>query len=334
MIRSAMFVFNPASVPTASKEHIQFSLRILVLMVLLFMACVTHPQPAAASDANTRIVLLGTAGGPSAKPARAQPANAIIVNDDIYIVDTGDGVVRQLALGGYPLSRVRGVFVTHLHSDHVTGYGPLLLRAWLSGRDDTIRTFGPPGLVEMTQDYLRHMRRDIELRVTSEGRQPLADMLDANDIASMGMIYEDENLKVTVFPVDHGEAKPAYGFRFDTHDMSVVFSGDTSPNKNVIDAAKGADVLVHEVISVPAIDAMIAAASPGNTEMRDHLLGDHSTPEQVGEVATAAGVRTLVLTHFGGTGHPEFDRPEVWEAAVRKTWSGALIIGEDLLVIE
>lgn len=295
---------------------------------------VSYSQTAALADTKTRIVLLGTAGGPSAKAARAQPASAIIINDDIYLIDAGDGVVRQLALGGYPLSRVRGVFVTHLHSDHVTGYGPLLLRAWLSGRNDTMHAFGPPGLDEMTREYLRHMRRDIELRIASEGREPLAAMLDVNDIDATGVIYEDENLRATVFEVQHGAVKPAYGFRFDTVDLSVVFSGDTSPHENVVSAAKGADVLVHEVISVPAIDAMIAAVSPGNTELRDHLLGDHSTPEQVGEIASAAGVQTLVLTHFGGTGHPQFDRPEVWEAAVRKTWSGELIVGEDLLVIE
>ena len=93
-------------------------------------------------------------------------------------------------------------------------------------------------------------------------------------------------------------------------------------------------MLVHEVVSVDAIDAMIAAVSPGNEAMRRHLLGNHTTPEQVGEIASAAGVGTLVLSHFGGTGHPEFDRPEVWEALVRKTWQGHLIVGEDLMVIE
>lgn len=285
-------------------------------------------------DDGTRLVLLGTAGGPSAKPARAQPANAVIVNDDIYIVDAGDGVVRQLALGGYPLSRVRAVFITHHHSDHVAGYGPLLLRAWLSGRTEPIVTFGPPPLERMTADYLRHMRWDIDLRVADAGRAPLDPLIDASDITDDGLVYEDENVRVRVFEVDHGAAKPAFGYRFDTDDRSIVFSGDTRPTKATVEAAKNADILVHEVISVAAIDEMIAAVSPGNDRLRRHLLGNHTTPEQVGEIASASGVHTLVLTHFGGTGHPEFDRPEVWESLVRKTWPGNLVIGEDLMVIE
>ncbi len=285
-------------------------------------------------EPGTRLVLLGTAGGPSAKPARAQPANAVIVNGDIYIVDAGDGVVRQLALGGYPLSKVRAVFITHNHSDHVVGYGPLLLRAWQSGRREPIATFGPPPLERMTADYLRHMRWDIDLRVADAGRAPFDPLIDANDIEKLGLVYQDENVRVRVFEVEHGAAKPAFGYRFDTDDRSIVFSGDTRPTDSLVTAAKNADILVHEVVSVAAIDAMIAAVSPGNEEMRRHLLQNHTTPEQAGEIASAAGVNTLVLSHFGGTGHPEFDRPEVWEALTRKTWPGHLVVGEDLMVIE
>ena len=309
---------------------------IVIVLLLAGLGCndVRAQTATALPEPGTRLVLLGTAGGPSAKAARAQPANAIIVNDDIYIIDAGDGVVRQLALGGYPLAKVRAVFLTHLHSDHVAGFGPLLLRSWLSGRNEVIDSIGPVGIEAMTRGYLQHMQRDIELRVTGEGRAPLSGLIRASDIDQEGVVYRDDNLSVTVFSVDHGAANPAYGYRFDSRDRSIVFSGDTRPHENVMNAAKGADVLVHEVISVPAVDAMIAAVSPGNNELRDHLLGDHSTPEQVGEIATASGVKTLVLTHFGGTGHPTFDRPEVWEAAVRKTWAGRLIVGEDLMVIQ
>lgn len=306
----------------------------LVLLLAGFASQYLPAQTAAVPDSKTRLVLLGTAGGPSAKPARAQPANAVIVNEDIYIVDAGDGIVRQLALGGYPLAKIRAVFVTHHHSDHTAGYGPLLLRAWLSGRTAPIKTFGPVGLERMTGDYLEHMQHDIELRVSDGGREPLAPLIEASDIKEDGMLYQDENVRVRVFSVDHGAANPAYGFRFDAGDRSIVFSGDTRPHKNVIEAAKGADVLVHEVISVQAIDAMIADVSPGNEKMRAHLLGNHTTPKQLGEIATAAGVQTLVLSHFGGTGHPKFDIPAVWEAAIRETWSGSLIVGEDLMVIE
>ena len=306
--------------------------RFLLALVILATAPMADAQDA--GERLTRVVLLGTAGGPSAKPARAQPANAVIVDEDIYIVDAGDGIVRQLALGGYALDRVRAVFITHNHSDHVAGYGPLLLRARMSGRSAPIATYGPPPLERMTRDYLAHMRWDIDLRVAEAGRRPFDELIRAHDIDGSGVIYADDNVRVTAFLVDHGEAKPAYGYRLDTPDRSIVFSGDTAPSENLVEAAQGADILVHEVLSVDAVDAMIRAVSPDRSEaMRKHLLGNHSTPRQVGEIATAAGVHTLVLTHFGGTGHPAFDKPEVWEAAVRETWAGHLVVGEDLMVI-
>ena len=304
-------------------------------LVVACLAVLSTPPAFAQSERDIRVVLLGTAGGPSAKAARAQPANAVIVNEDIYIVDAGDGIVRQLALGGYALDRIRAVFITHNHSDHVAGYGPLLLRAWLSGRNSVIQTVGPPPLERMTRDYLAHMRWDIDLRVADGGRRSFDDLISADDIEDEGVVYEDENVTVRAFLVDHGAARPAYGYRIDTDQRSVVFSGDTAPSDNLVRVAKGADILVHEVISTAAVDEMIAAVAPERSDaMRAHLLGNHTTAAQVGEIATAAGVKTLVLTHFGGTGHPEFDKPAVWEAAVREAWSGQLIIGADLMVIE
>ena len=203
----------------------------LVALTAMFSTDVVQAQTKPLPENGTRLVLLGTAGGPSAKPARAQPANAVIVNDDIYIVDAGDGVVRQLALGGYPLRRVRAIFITHNHSDHVAGYGPLLLRAWLSGRNEPMQTFGPPPLTRMTADYLEHMRWDIDLRVGDVNRPPLDPLVKANEIEKDGVVYEDENLTVEAFTVDHGAAQPAYGFRVETGDRTIVFSGDTRPHK-------------------------------------------------------------------------------------------------------
>ena len=308
------------------------SISFIALAMSMTVQGAAHAQSEAAGA--TRIVLLGTAGGPSAKRARAQPANAVIVDDDIYIVDAGDGVVRQLTLAGFSVADVRAVFITHHHSDHVADYGTLLLRAWMSGRRDGIQTFGPAPIERMTRDYLDFMRWDITLRVGDEGRQPLDDLIEAHDIEADGAIYADENVKVTAFAVNHGAAVPAFGFRFDTPDRSIVFSGDTTPDDNVVSAAKGADILVHEVINVAAVDALVERVSPGNEDLRRHIVSNHTTTEQVGEVATEAGVHILVLSHFGGTGEPEYDRREVWEAAVRKTWAGNLIVGEDLLIIE
>jgi len=300
----------------------------LISLSLLFWLSTSHANDAPQNG--TQLILLGTAGGPATKRNRSQPANAVVVNGDIYILDAGDGVARQLTLAGFSVANVRAVFITHNHSDHMADYGTLLLRSWLTGRRETIHAFGPTPLERITRDYLNYMRWDIDVRVKELGRQPLGDIIIAHDIERHGVIYEDENVKVTVFPVTHGEVKPAFGYRFDTADKSIVFSGDTSANENVVEAAKGVDILVHEVLNATAIEAM----TPDNATLRQHLFDIHTNTDEVGEIATRAGVKMLVLSHFAGSGHPLYDRREVWEEAVRKTYSGPLIVGEDLTIIE
>ncbi len=304
----------------------------LIILSLLFCVPISHANET--TKHATQLVLLGTAGGPSVKKNRSQPASAVVVNSDIYIVDAGDGVARQLTLAGFSVADVRAIFITHNHSDHMADYGTLMLRSWMTGRRDVIQTFGPAPLTDITRAYLDYMKWDIDVRVSDEGRAPLGDMIRAHDIEHDGVIYADENVKVTVFTVRHGAAKPAYGYRFDTADKHIVFSGDTSPNENVVDAANGADILVHEVVNVAAIEALVQRVSPGNDALKRHILNNHTTTDEVGEIATRAGVKMLVLSHFGGAGEPGFDQAAVWEAAVRKHYSGALIVGEDLMIID
>ena len=128
-------------------------------------------------DAGTRLVLLGTAGGPSLKATRAQPANALIVNGAVYIIDAGNGVCGQMALAHISPRALRAVFITHNHSDHVADYGTLLLRAWTSGLKTPVDTFGPPPLEDMTRSYLQYMDWDIQVRMVDEGRMPFADFI-------------------------------------------------------------------------------------------------------------------------------------------------------------
>ena len=139
---------------------------------------------------------------------------------------------------------------------------------------------------------------------------------------------------MTVFRVSHGDGVPAYGYRFDTADKSIVFSGDTAPNENVVNAARDVDILVHEVLNVGWVGALFGPASAGNEALRKHLLGNHTSTDEVAEIANRSGAKLLVLSHFAGTGNPVFDRPDVWEAAIRKNYSGRLVLGEDLMIID
>lgn len=303
------------------------------MLVLVAVLGVAGTISAADAGDGTRLILLGTAGGPAVKKTRAQPANAVVVGGDVYVVDAGDGVSRQLALAGLSVRDLRAIFITHNHSDHVADYGTLLLRAMASGLKTPVASFGPPPLEAMTAAYLDYMRWDVELRVKDENRPPLASLVRAHDITRPGLVYEDGNVRVTAVEVPHGAAKPSFAYRFDTPDRSIVFSGDTSKSEALIELAQGADVLVHEILNMAAIDATVNRTDPGNEALKRHIIEAHTPMREVGEVATAAGVGKLVLSHFVPADIEAWDRPELWRAGVRETWDGELVVGEDLMEI-
>jgi ribonuclease BN (tRNA processing enzyme) len=279
----------------------------------------------------TRLILLGTGGGPTPKPNRAAPAQAIVVGDNVYVIDAGNGVARQLVLAGIKLSAIRALFLTHHHSDHNADFGNLLMLAWATNLTRPVSLIGPPPLARMTSQFLAMNDYDIRTRIADEGRPPLAPLLRPREISRPGLVHADDQVRVTAALVDHPPVRPAFAYRFDTSDRSIVISGDTAPSPALIALAKGADVLVHEVMHLPALDPLIANESNA-PRLRQHLLDSHTTSEQVGKVATQAGVRTLVLTHFVPGGVPTVPE-ETWLAAVRPHFAGRIVVGHDLLEI-
>lgn len=279
----------------------------------------------------TRLILLGTGGGPTPKPNRAAPAQAIVVGDQVYVIDAGNGVARQLVLAGIKLSAIRALFLTHHHSDHNADFGNLLMLAWATNLTRPVSLIGPPPLARMTSQFLAMNDYDIRTRIADEGRPPLAPLLRPREISRPGLVHADDQVRVTAALVDHPPVRPAFAYRFDTSDRSIVISGDTAPSPALIALAKGADVLVHEVMHLPALDPLIANESNA-PRLRQHLLDSHTTSEQVGKVATQAGVRTLVLTHFVPGGVPTVPE-ETWLAAVRPHFAGRIVVGHDLLEI-
>jgi ribonuclease BN (tRNA processing enzyme) len=301
--------------------------------IVAIAICIVAGPVYGEGSADTRLVLLGTAGGPAVTKTRAQPANAVVVNGDIYIVDAGDGVSRQMALADLSMKDLRAIFITHHHSDHVADYGTLLLRAMASGLKEPVESYGPRPLLGMTESYLDYMRWDVELRVKDEGRPHLEELVNAHEIAGPGVIYEDGNVRVTAATVPHGAARPSYAYRFDTPELSIVFSGDTSRSVALIELAKGADILVHEVLNSDAVDATVNRTDPGNEALKRHIIEAHTPMREVGEVAAAANVGKLVLSHFVPADIPAYDQPEIWLRGVRETFDGEIVVGEDLMEI-
>lgn len=303
----------------------------LVAAASVQAGCVTEglATPPLAASLRSRLILLGTGGGPTPKPNRSAPAQVIVVNGASYVIDCGDGVARQMVLAKLKLAAIRSIFLTHQHSDHNADYGNLVLLAWAADLSKRIDAYGPPPLIEMTRLFLEMNGYDIRTRIADEGRPPLGELIVPHEISSGGVVMQDENVKVTAALVDHPPVVPAFAYRFDCPDRSIVFSGDTRPSRNLVKLAQGADVLVHEVMYLPGIEQIIAA-EPNAKTLREHLLASHSTAEQVGRIATEAGVKTLVLSHFVPGGSP-FLKDEIWFDAVRPHFSGNLIIGRDLL---
>jgi len=203
--------------------------------------------------------------------------------------------------------------------------------SWAATLTSKVDTYGPPPLARMTRLFLEMNDYDIKTRMADEGRPPLASLIAAHEIHQAGSLMQDANVKVTAALVDHGAVKPAFAYRFDCPDRSIVISGDTRPSENLVRLAKGADILVHEVMYLPALERLIAA-EPNAKTLREHLLASHTTTEQVGRIATEAGVKTLVLSHFVPGGPPVIE-DKVWFDAVRPTFSGNLIVGRDLMEI-
>jgi ribonuclease BN (tRNA processing enzyme) len=277
----------------------------------------------------TRLILLGTGGGPRPRKSNSQPAQVILVNDTAYVVDCGNGVARQLALAGVPLPRLRHVFITHHHSDHNADYGNLIWLAWTAGLQTRVDTWGPPPLVRMTRLFFEMNASDIKTRIADEGRPPLVPLVHPHELTKGGLVIQDENVKVTAALVHHPPVVPSFGYRFDARDRSIVISGDTAPSDNLIKLAEGADVLVHEALHAPGVDRLVAGV-PNATRLKESILSHHTTAEDAGRVAQAAGVKTLVLSHFVPAEDPAVT-DQMWIDAARTHFKGTVIVGKDLM---
>ena len=279
-----------------------------------------------------RVVLLGTKGGPRVGAwGRSNPSTLLLINDVPYVVDCGYGTSRQLLAAGVPLNRLRYIFITHHHSDHNLEYGPLFYNAWVTGLLARIDAYGPSGLEKMTDDFFNYMKMDIDVRIEDEGRSDPRKLVFAHDIKKTGVVLQNEDVKVSVCEVRHPMVKQAYAYRFDGKGRSIVISGDTAYAPELAEFAKGADVLVHEVMYLPGIEALVRRL-PDAKRLREHLLAAHTLPEDIGRIAAQAGVKTLVLTHFVPGDDPSIT-DEQWAEGVRKHFNGRIIVGKDLMEI-
>jgi ribonuclease BN (tRNA processing enzyme) len=245
------------------------------------------------------------------------------------VIDCGMGVSRQLVNAGVPLPSIKYIFITHHHSDHNLEYGNLFYNAWAAGLSSPVQSFGPVGIEQMTKDYWQLNKFDVETRIEDEGRPDPRELLIAKDIAADGVVLRTDDVTVTAFRTPHPPIVDNFAYKFETPDGVVVFSGDTNYNPKLAEFARGADVLVHECLYLPAVDRLVLKTKNGAT-LRKHLLASHTATEDVGRIAAAAGVKVLVLSHFV-PGDDPLVTDDNWTDDVRKNFSGRIIVAKDLM---
>jgi ribonuclease BN (tRNA processing enzyme) len=295
------------------------------------LAIAWPPHRSHGQNVRTRLILLGTGGGPRPRKVSSAPAQVVLVNDVAYVVDCGNGVARQLVSAGVALTKLRHIFITHHHSDHNADYGNLIWLAWTAGLRSRVDTWGPPPLERMTKLFFEMNAYDITTRIADEGRVPLVPLVHVHELSQAGLVLQDENVKVTAAVVHHPPVVPSFGYRFDAVDRSIVISGDTAPSDDLIKLAQGADVLVHDALYEPGVDRLVARV-PNAPALKKSIMSHHTTAEDAGRVAQAAGVKMLVLSHLVPADDSTIT-DQMWIDAARTHFRGPVIVGKDLLEI-
>jgi ribonuclease BN (tRNA processing enzyme) len=307
------------------------------------------PPPGTAAPPGTRLVLLGTRGGPGVGLDRSQTASAVVVDGVPYLVDCGYGTLRALVASGLGYLSLDTVFLSHLHDDHTADLAALLALQWTGSKTKATHVYGPYATAATVAGALEFFRANVEIRMVDEGRTTAPQQLffghDGDVGAEPVRLFADDRVIVTSVTNTHYPERAvarmshrSLAYRFDTSTRSIVFSGDTAYSANVVSLARGADVFVCEVIDhgihATNLERAAAAAAQGNEEnVWRHVAETHSTPADVGRMAAAAKVGTVVLNHqLRGAAGSGFTISAFIDG-VRAEFPGQVIVGEDQLVL-
>lgn len=283
-------------------------------------------------DSDFKVTLLGT-GSPAPIMKRFGPATLVQVGGQTLLFDAGRGTTQRLYQVGQPMGKIDALFLTHLHSDHVVGIPDVWLTGWLRApyaqRDVPFRVIGPEGTRNLMEGLQKAYAWDIETRIADQGLKREAISVDAKEFDKEGVVYEKDGVKVSTIEVNHGDkVKPAFGYRIDYGGRSVVISGDTKFNENLIKQATGVNLLIHQVAAMRPELLKIPVFKV--------IMAHHTSPEDAGTVFARAKPKLAVYYHFVIYGNPKippYKEQEVIDLT-RKNYSGPLLIGQDLMAFD
>ena len=321
-----------------------------MLLLLAGALCLASAHGAAAQAGatpaalSTRLITLGTRGGPLPTRDRAQSSNLLVVNGALYLIDAGDGATRRIVQSGNDFRKVGKIFITHPHSDHTAGLATLMASQWEFQRAEPTDIYGG-GVEALVKGALAYLTPNAEIRWAEGKQRPMEATFHGHDVAA-GVIFKDANITVTAAENTHFHFEPgtppygkykSFSYRVETPGRVFLFTGDTGPSDAVEALAKGADVLVTEVTSVDdGIDlfrrtgAWQAKTADEQTGWVRHMKEEHMSPKQVGELAAKAGVKTIVMTHLGPSVRPDDDYQRYVDEA-KTAFSGQIVVAKDLM---
>lgn len=282
--------------------------------------------------------LCGT-GSPLPNADRAGPCTVLIAGKRVFVVDSGEGGARNISMMGIPNGKIDGVFLTHFHSDHIDGLGPMMLLRWTGAAHDApLPVYGPDGVQAVVDGFNAAYAQDFGYRVAHHGEKIVPKTGAGLKAASFAMpsaptvVYDNDGLRITAFPVDHKPVMPAVGYRFDYKGRSVVVSGDTAKSAMLAQVSKDADLLVHEALQPRLVKLMTAGLEQkgvkNTAQITRDILDYHASPEEAAQTAKAAGVKMLLLTHIVPPLPGKFFYPAFLGSAA-KQFGGEIVVGED-----
>lgn len=317
---------------------------IMVTLATCTLADRTRAQ-SRTDEGATRLITLGTAGGPLPQKKRAQSSSLLIVRGRLYLIDAGDDVTRRVVQAGADFLKVDRIFITHAHSDHTMGLATLLVSEWEYQRRTPIDIYGPPGTEALVRGAIQYLTPNAEIRWSEGKRTPMAGVFHGHD-AAPGMVFRDDAVKVLAVENTHfhfasgspGDGKyKSYSYRFETPGRVIVFTGDTGPSDALTELARKADVLVSEVgmpeeiIDLYKRNGNWQKMSPEQQQaFLFHMTQEHVTPEDVGKMAAKAGVKMVVLSHLLPGSNPDDDYQR-YVNATKKYFSGRVVAAKDLM---